>query len=71
MQADRVHDRGEHAHMVAGDAVAARLGDRHAAEDVAAADHQADLDAEGHRLADLARDPVDDRLVDTEGLGTQ
>ena len=52
----------------AGDAVAVVAGDGHAAEDVAAADDDADLDAEADGLADLPGDPVDHAVVDAEGL---
>ena len=40
-QRQRIDDGGEHAHMVAGHPVTALGGDRHAAENVAAADHDA------------------------------
>ena len=68
LQRQRVDDGGEHAHVVAGDAVAALRGHRHAAEDVAAADDDADLDAERPRLGNVGRDPVDHRNVDAEML---
>ena len=41
-----VDDRGEHAHVVAGGAIHALRAGGHAAEDVAAADDDADFDAE-------------------------
>ena len=68
MEGDRVHHRREHAHLVAGNAVAAGLCDRHATKDVAATGDDADLDAEGNGFADLGGDPVDQFLVDAEGL---
>ena len=58
LHAERIHDGGQHAHVVGLGAVHAgrRAGD--AAEDVAAADHHADLDAERdhapHILGDAA-----------------
>ena len=54
--------------MVAGHPVAAlgRHGD--AAEDVAAADDDGDLDAQRARLGDVGGDAVDDRDVDAEML---
>ena len=45
LERQRVDDRGEHAHLVALHAVEALFGAREAAEDVAAADDDADLDA--------------------------
>ena len=48
-----VHDRGEHAHVVAGGALHAPGGGREAAEDVAAADDDGDLDAVGLDGPDL------------------
>ena len=54
LEGQAVHDRGQHPDVVAGRAVHA-LGRRgHAAEDVAAADDDADLDAEAMDLGDLA-----------------
>ena len=56
LQGQAVHDRGEHADVVAGRPVHA-LGRRgEAAEDVAAADDDADLDAQPMDLGDLAGD---------------
>ena len=51
---ERVHDRREHAHVIAGDAVHAGARQPGAAEDVAAADHDRDLHPQAHDLADLA-----------------
>ncbi len=56
--------------MVAGHAVAALGGHGDAAKDVAAADHDADLDAHVARLLDVGRDAIDDRNVDAETLFT-
>jgi hypothetical protein len=54
--------------VVAGDAVATLGCHRDTAEDVAAADHDADLDAELPRLGDVGGDLVGDRDVDAEPL---
>jgi hypothetical protein len=47
LQGQGVHHRGEHAHVVGGGAVHPRGGAAQAAEDVAAADHEGELHAEG------------------------
>ena len=58
----RVDDRAEHAHVVGGRALHPGRGQRAAAEDVAAADHQAELDAQrvdgGAIVGELAQDPA-------------
>ena len=56
LEGQAVHDRGEHADVVAGRPVHALGRRREAAEDVAAADDDADLDAETVDLRDLAGD---------------
>ena len=61
---ERVHDRGEHAHVVGRDAVHAGPREARAAEDVAAADDDGDLDAAAADLADLAGDALEDRGID-------
>ena len=53
LQGQRVNDRGEHAHLVAFHAVEAFLCAREAAENVASADDDADLDACGRSRPDL------------------
>src|SRR5690606_31024785 len=55
----RVDHRGQHAHLVAGDAVHAAGRQARAAGDVAAADHDAHLGAGLLRLDDLARQAAD------------
>ena len=55
LQRERVHDRGEHAHVVARDAVHAGAREAGAAEEVAAADDDGDLDAELADRADFDR----------------
>jgi hypothetical protein len=54
--------------VVAGHAIAALGGHRNAAENIAAADHDADLDAQRPRLGDIGCDPVDHGNVDAEVL---
>ena len=61
---ERVDHGGEHAHVVGRDAVHAGLGEPGAAEDVAAADHEAHLHAEPEDFGDLGGDPANDRGID-------
>ena len=68
LQRQGVDDRGEHAHVVGGRAVHALGARRQAAEQVAAADDDGDLDAELLDLADLLGDLRGDRRVDPERL---
>ena len=68
---ERVHDRGEHAHVIAGDAVHAGARQPRAAEDVAAADDDRDLHAQAHDLADLERDALEHLRVDAVVLLAQ
>ena len=49
LHGQRVDDRAEHAHVVGGRALDPGRGQRAAADDVAAADHQAQLDAHAVR----------------------
>jgi hypothetical protein len=60
----RVDHRGEHAHMVAGDAIHPAGRESRASEDVAAADHQPDFRAGLLHLDHLARDAGDDFRID-------
>jgi hypothetical protein len=60
----RVHHRGQHAHVVAGDAIHAGRGKAGAAEDVAAADDYTDLHAGALDLDDLVGQSADDLGVD-------
>lgn len=64
----RVDDGGQHAHMVAGDTVATlgRHGDT--AENIAAADDNADFNAHRPRFGNIGGDPVCNRHIDTETL---
>ena len=61
---ERIHDGGEHAHVIAGDAVHAGARQPGAAEDVAAADHDRDLHPQAHDLAHLERDALEHLRVD-------
>ena len=61
LQRERVDDGREHAHVVGGRAVHAARARRQAAEDVAAADDDAGLDAERLDLADVLGDLRGDR----------
>src|SRR5690606_36129489 len=56
LHGQRVDDRGQHAHVVAGDPVHALGGQPGAAEDVSATDDHADLAAEVDHLVDLPGD---------------
>ena len=56
LQGDGVDDRGQHPHVIAGHAVDPLGGRGDAAEDVAAADDDGDLDAEFVHLDDLVGD---------------
>ncbi|ENN87013.1 hypothetical protein RHSP_13228 [Rhizobium freirei PRF 81] len=67
-QRQRIDDGSEHSHVVAGHAVATLGGHGHTAEDIAAADHDADFDAHGAGLRDIRGNPVRDGNVDTETL---
>jgi hypothetical protein len=65
LQRERVHDGAEHAHVVGAPAVHAALAELRAAEEVATADDDGDLDpVDGS--GDLARDLADDIGVDAE-----
>src|SRR5690606_11153600 len=64
-----VHHGGQHAHVVTGDAIHAGGGQRRATEQVATADHQADLDTDPHQLTDFQRHTIEHLGVDTEFLG--
>src|SRR5690554_6049172 len=61
-----VHHRGQHAHMVAGHPIHARLVEGGATEQVAAADHDADLHPDPDQLADLQGHAVQHLGVDAE-----
>ena len=67
LQRQAVHDRREHAHVVARRAVHALRGGGQAAEDVPAAHHDADLDPEPVDLGHLPRDERTEGGVDAVG----
>jgi len=67
LERQSVDHRREHPHVVGTGAVHAARRAAQAPEDVAAADHDRDLDAEvGAGVGDLLRDPADDLAVDAE-----
>jgi hypothetical protein len=70
LQGEGVHDGAEHAHVVGAAAVHAALGEFRAAEEVAAADDDGDLDGLG-RFGDLPREAADDVGVDAEASGPE
>ena len=67
LQGQRVHDGGQHAHVVGGGAIHALGGAGQPAEDVAAADHDGDLGARRHGIPDLAGEALHHRHVDAVG----
>ena len=68
LQRQGVHDGGQHAHVVGGGTVHARGAERDPAEDVAPADHDRELGAHRHRLADLPHHARDRAAVDAVGV---
>jgi hypothetical protein len=66
LQGERVHHRRQHAHVVGAGAIHAARRAGHAAEDVAAADDQRDLDAERAYFGDLGGDALEDGGIDAE-----
>src|SRR5687767_729222 len=71
LQGEAVHDGREHAHVVCRDAVHARPRQAGAAEDVAAADDDRDLDVAGHDFPDLPRDALQDGRIDAVVRGAE
>ena len=63
-----VDDGRQHAHVVARRAIHALGAGRHAAEDIAAADDDADLDAEALNFCDVRGNAGGDGGIDAEGL---
>ena len=61
LHGQRVHHRGQHAHVIAGDAIDAGPGEPGAAEDVAAADDAGHLHAASLDLEHFARDALEHR----------
>ena len=68
LQREGIDDRGQHAHVIGRDPVhkLGLLG--HAAEEVAAADHDGDFDSQTMYLGDFGGDLVDTRIVHPEAL---
>ncbi len=68
LHSQRIHHRGQHAHVIGAGAlhVARRLGQP--AEDIAAADHQTQLNTETRNRRDLSRHSLDGIHVDAETL---
>ncbi len=64
LHGERVHHGGQHAHVVRLGAFHAGGGAGDAAEDVAAADHDADLHAHGDHVADIGGDGADGVIVE-------
>ena len=64
LQGEGIDHRRQHAHVVASGAVGARGRSADAAKDVAAADHQRELEAEPADVADLGGDRLQDGDVD-------
>jgi hypothetical protein len=71
LHGERIDDRGEHAHLIGGHAIHAGLGETGAAEDVAAADDEPDLNPEADDLGDLDGDAADDGGIDAVMLATE
>ena len=71
LQGQRVHYRGQHAHVITGYPVDARLRQPGAAKDVAAADDDGYFYAETADFGDLGSDPVNDRRIDSVILPAQ
>ena len=77
LHGERVHHRGQHAHVIGGAAVHALGGTGHAAKNIAATDHQTDIIAGILGGLHLARHPrhrcrIDpERLVTHRGLARQ
>ena len=68
LQRHGIDHAGEHPHIVGVGAVHALFRSRHAANDIAAADHDADLDVHLVYFADLIRDPTDHPGVDAKAV---
>jgi hypothetical protein len=64
----RIHHRGQHAHVVGRGAVHAGSTASDAAEDVAAADDDRDLDTQLHDFGNVIDHALDGGTVDAEGI---
>src|SRR5690606_38120010 len=67
-QCQRIDDGREHPHVIAGDPVPTARGHRHAAEDMAPTENNADFDAYFAHTGDVPGDLVNDIDVDSETL---
>ena len=68
LEGDRIHHRGEHAHVVGRGPVHAGGRALEAAEDVAAAHHDRQFGARGHHGGHITGDRLDDRRVNAVAL---
>ena len=69
LQRKRIDERGEHAHVIARDAVHSGPGEARAAEDVASADDYTELDPEARDFGDLAGDAREHLRLDAVVTG--
>jgi len=69
LQRQGIDDGGQHAHMIAGYAIHILGGRGHATEEIASADHQADLDASPRHFGHFSRHGVDLIRIDTKSSG--
>ena len=68
LHGQRVHDGGQHAHVIGRDPVDAVRRQPPATEDIAAADHDRDLDPAPAQIGDLGGQPAYHAGVDAVGL---
>ena len=68
LQHQAIHHRRQHAHGIADRTRHAAPGHFHAAEDIAAADNDAELDTQRRRRHQIAGDTLDRRLIDAEAV---
>jgi len=61
-----IHHGGQHPHVVTGNTVHAGCTERRTTEQVATADHQADLNTDADQLADFQRHAIQDLGIDPE-----
>src|SRR5690606_23616961 len=64
LQRERVDDGREHAHVIGRDPIHTGFGEARATEDVATADHEANLDAEAADLGDFGSHSTNDFGID-------
>src|SRR5690606_22250284 len=68
LEGQSIYHRGQHAHVIAGGTIHPPSGGGDAAEDVAAADHQANFHTHRVDLRDIPRDPRHRLHLDAELL---